>query len=109
VAAARPGELDPIPGVRTLWAELRWAARAEAVEHLDDLLLRRVRLGLLVPQGGRHLLPEIRSIVQPELGWEDARWEEEAAGYAALWQRAYYLSQATGAPAARTDRCHGRS
>jgi len=35
---------------------LRWAARAEAVSHLDDLLLRRVRLGLLLPGGGvRHL------------------------------------------------------
>ena len=41
-----------IPGTETLWAELRWAARAEAVVHLEDLLLRRTRLGLLLRGGG---------------------------------------------------------
>jgi len=91
VTAARPGELEPIPGTAFLWAELRWAARAEAVFHLEDLLLRRVRLGLLLPQGGASLLPQIRSICQQELGWEDARWEEEEATYRALWQRCYSL------------------
>ena len=49
VATARSGELDSIPGTPYLWAELRWAARLEGVVHLDDLLLRRLRLGLLSP------------------------------------------------------------
>lgn len=91
VAAAAPGELQPIPGTPLLWAELRWAARAEGVVHLDDLLLRRVRLGLLLPEGGRHLLPRIREICQPELGWDDERWTAEAEAYLALWQQAYGL------------------
>ena len=55
-------ELQPIHGTNILWAELRWGARAEGVVHLDDLLLRRVRLGLLAPNGGESLLPTIRSI-----------------------------------------------
>ena len=76
-----------------LWAELRQAARAEGVVHLDDLLLRRVRLGLLVPNGGMDLLPRIRAMVQPELGLDDSRWENEANGYAELWKRAYRLNQ----------------
>ncbi|MCL6432082.1 MAG: FAD-dependent oxidoreductase, partial [Anaerolineae bacterium] len=91
VAAAQAEELVPLPGLQTLWAELRWAARAEAVEHLDDLLLRRVRLGLLLPEGGRQLLPAIRDIVLPELGWDEARWEAEVSAYLSLWRRAYYL------------------
>ena len=91
VTAAAPGELEQIPGTASLWAELRWAARDEAVVHLDDLLLRRVRLGLLLPQGGVPLLERIRGIVQPELGWDDARWAAEAAAYTGLWQRAYSL------------------
>lgn len=91
LAAAQPDELTPIPGTTALWAELRWAARAEAVEHLDDLLLRRVRLGLLLPNGGRALLPQIRAICQPELGWDDVRWLAEEAAYLALWQRSYSL------------------
>jgi len=91
IAAAEPGELEPVPGTPALWAELRWAARAEAVSHLDDLLLRRVRLGLLLPGGGVRHLPHIRAIVQPELGWDDARWEIEEAAYRALVESAYSL------------------
>jgi len=89
VEAASLQELEPIPGTNTLWAELRWAARAEGVIHLDDLLLRRVRLGLLLPEGGRPLLPAIRAICQSELGWDDARWETEEAAYLQLWQSCY--------------------
>jgi glycerol-3-phosphate dehydrogenase len=80
-------ELDPIPGAPDPWAALRWAARAEGVLHLDDLLLRRVRLGLLLPDGGTAHLPRIRSIVAPELGWDDARWTAEETAYRARWAR----------------------
>jgi glycerol-3-phosphate dehydrogenase len=68
---------------------LRWAARAEGVVHLEDLLLRRVRLGLLLPQGGLPWLERIRGCAQPALGWSDERWAAEAAAYAALWRRSY--------------------
>ena len=72
-----------------IWAELRQAACCEGVVHLEDLLLRRLRLGLLVPNGGLDLLPKIRSTVQSELGWDDARWEQETTAYTQLWQAAY--------------------
>jgi glycerol-3-phosphate dehydrogenase len=98
VAAARPGELEPIPGAPALWAELRWAARAEAVVHLDDLLLRRVRLGLLLPLGGQALLPRIRAICQAELGWDDAAWQAEEDAYLALWRRHYSLPEPAAVP-----------
>jgi glycerol-3-phosphate dehydrogenase len=91
VEYAYPGELEPVPGTRVLLAELRWAAHAEGVVHLDDLLLRRVRLGVLLPKGGAVMLPRIRSICQPELGWSDQRWEEEEAAYLKLWQACYSL------------------
>lgn len=81
-----------IPDTPYLWAELRHAARAEGVIHLDDLLLRRVRLGLLAPGGGMDLLPRIRAIVQPELGWDDVRWEKEVNDYVEVWNRAYKLN-----------------
>ncbi|HEU4326344.1 MAG TPA: glycerol-3-phosphate dehydrogenase/oxidase [Roseiflexaceae bacterium] len=89
VAAARPGELTRVAGTPTLWAELRWAARAEAVQHLDDLLLRRTRLGLLLPEGGAALLPELRALCQTELGWDDTRWTDETMRYRAIWRAAY--------------------
>ena len=89
--AAQAGELELIPGTETVWAELRWAARAEAVLHLDDLLLRRVRIGLLLRGGGEEHLARIRAICQPELAWPDARWEAEAAAYSQCWKTHYSL------------------
>lgn len=89
VDAAQEGELERIENLSALWAELRWAARAEGVIHLDDLLMRRVRLGLLLPHGGMEWLEKVRAIAQPELGWEDTRWEQEAKMYVELWQGCY--------------------
>jgi glycerol-3-phosphate dehydrogenase len=85
-------DLELIPGTPYFWAELCQAARAEGVVHLDDLLLRRVRLGLLCPNGGIDLLPRIRALVQPELGWENERWEKEVCEYTALWNTSYRLN-----------------
>lgn len=89
LSAAAPEELERIPGTTFLWAELRWAARDEGIVHLDDLLLRRVRLGLLLPGGGAAILERVRAIAQPELGWDDARWQSEVAAYLKLWSQAY--------------------
>jgi glycerol-3-phosphate dehydrogenase len=91
LASAELGELQPIPETDSLWVELRWAARCEGVVHLDDLLLRRVRIGLLLSQGAMSLMEDIRAIAQPELGWDDARWEKEAAAYALAWKRGHSL------------------
>lgn len=91
IDAARTGELEPVPGTLTPWAELRWAARAEAVHRLEDLLLRRTRLGIQLPAGGAAQLARIRAICQPELGWPDARWDAEQAAYLALWRAHYSL------------------
>ena len=78
-----------VQGTQTLWAQLRWGARMENVEHLDDLLLRRTRLGLQLAGGALAILPRVRAICQQELGWSDARWDEEQARYLALWHRHY--------------------
>jgi len=89
VDAAGAGELEPVPGTLTPWAELRWSARSEAVLQLEDLLLRRTRLGIQLRHGGREQMASVRAICQPELGWSDARWEAEQANYLALWQAHY--------------------
>ncbi|MFL6660445.1 MAG: glycerol-3-phosphate dehydrogenase/oxidase [Massilia sp.] len=91
MAAAGPDELSMIPGTQTLWAELRWAARSEAVLHLEDLMLRRTRLGLQLRGGGVEHLARIRAICQGELSWSDARWDTTQAAYLALWNAHYSL------------------
>ena len=78
-----------IPGSIALWSELRHAARDEGVVTLSDLLLRRVRLGLLLPNGGLDLVADIKKIAQPELGWDDATWDREVASYRETWKKAY--------------------
>jgi len=69
------------------WAELRWAARSEQVVHLTDLLMRRTRIGLVMEQGGASLLPKLKPLCQQELGWDDARWQQEERSYRDYWQR----------------------
>jgi len=88
-AGVRDGELDPVPGTDVAWAELRWACEAEAVVHLDDLLLRRTRLGLLLPHGAAACLPRVKAIVQQALGWSDTHWAAEVARYQARVARSH--------------------
>jgi glycerol-3-phosphate dehydrogenase len=92
ITEAQSGELEAIGGSLNLWAELRWAARAEGVIHLDDLLLRRLRIGLTLPKGGLPFMDRIRAIAQPELAWNDQRWEKEVSDYTVLWKKCYHLS-----------------
>jgi len=89
LAAAQAGDMEPIGHLSNVWAELRWAARQEGALHLSDLLLRRVRLGMLLPGGAQALMPHIRTIVQPEMSWDDARWEKEEASYRETWKKYY--------------------
>ena len=86
---AIPGELVPIENSNYLWAEIRWACRSEAVQHLDDLLLRRLRLGLILPCGGIELLGRIRPLIQEEMNWSDDRWRWEAGRYRIMWNESY--------------------
>lgn len=80
-----------IEDLATEIAELRWALRYEQVEHLDDLLLRRTRLGLLLPQGASALFSKIKEMCAEELAWTDTQWQEEIERYKKLWQTYYYL------------------
>ncbi len=78
-------DLVYIPGTRTLWAELPAAAEAGGVRHLTDLLLRRVRVGLLLEEGGSRHLDRIQSLCEPFLPWDGARWKEERQIYTDYW------------------------
>ncbi len=73
------------------WAELAYACEHELVIHLDDLLIRRTRFGLLLTQGGLALLEQVRELCQPRLGWDDQRWAQEQQRYLAIYQQFYSL------------------
>jgi glycerol-3-phosphate dehydrogenase len=87
--AAGEGELNFVGDTPTLWAELRWGARSEWVVHLEDLMLRRTRLGLLLADGGRSHLDPIGAIARAELGWSMDQWRAETKRYLELWGSSY--------------------
>lgn len=91
------GPLTPIGHTDTLMAELVWSCRHEQIGHLDDLLLRRTRLGLLLPEGGEYWLEGIRAHCQTVLGWSDERWQAERSRYRDLWRASYYRPPESGA------------
>lgn len=72
-----------------LEAQLRWILANEMVMHLDDLMLRRTRLGNLLAQGGEALLPRIKPLCCQQLHWDDARWEQEVRRYRAIVTQYY--------------------
>ncbi len=88
---AAAGELTPLHDTQFCLAECRWALRFEGVRHLDDLLLRRTRLGLLLPEGGDAILPAIRDLCRQELHWNEHRWQQERQRYLSLWRHHYSL------------------
>jgi glycerol-3-phosphate dehydrogenase len=78
-----------IPGTRSCLAQARWALRHEAVLHLDDLMLRRTRLGLLLENGGEEVLEDIRRIAVEIRGWTAGQWEDEVERYRGVIERYY--------------------
>lgn len=77
------------------WAELIWAAQHEQVLHLDDLLLRRTRIGNLLPNGAQEYLPNIKSLLSNYLSWDQTRWDWEIKRYQDIWKAYYSLPLCT--------------
>ena len=75
---ARP--LDGAPAF--LRAEVAWAVTHEGAAHLDDVLLRRVRLDIERRDHGLAPATEVLEVMAPLLGWSDSVGEDARAAYA---------------------------
>ena len=64
-----------------LRADVVFALRYEGVLHLEDVLVRRVRLDLEQRDRGLAAAPEILEIMRSELNWDDAKVARELALY----------------------------
>jgi glycerol-3-phosphate dehydrogenase len=91
VASTPPNEQGLIEKTLFTLSECRWAVRCEAVVHLDDLLLRRTRLGLLLTNGGESIFEDLKLIFMQELSWEESQWESELDRYRAIISNYYSL------------------
>ena len=56
---------------------------------LDDLLLRRTRLGLLLPDGAAALLPRLEPVAREALGWSVGEWRDQCERYSRLIAQCY--------------------
>ncbi len=81
MASAPEHERTLIPGTHTFPAQVRWALQHESVLHLDDLMLRRTRLGILLKNGGAEVLDKIKPLCQEILGWDEVKWRQEVKRY----------------------------
>lgn len=78
-----------IPATPYYKAELTWALAHLAVVHLDDLLLRRTRIGLFYADGGAALKDELFQLCQRHLKWSDEQFEQEWQRYLTVYQQEY--------------------
>ena len=89
VDLSEPEDLKPVDGLNAHWAEVTFNARFGMVEHLDDLLLRRTRLGMLLPEGGMGVLEKVKALAGSELPWSDEVWQSEVSRYKTIYYQAY--------------------
>ncbi|MDI9926838.1 MULTISPECIES: glycerol-3-phosphate dehydrogenase/oxidase [unclassified Rhodococcus (in: high G+C Gram-positive bacteria)] len=64
-----------------LKAEVVYAASHEGAQHLDDILTRRTRISIEVPDRGEAAAIEVARLVAPILGWDDQHVAEEIEHY----------------------------
>jgi glycerol-3-phosphate dehydrogenase len=84
LAASDPGLGEPIAGTRHRAADAVYACTHEGALDLDDVLTRRLRVSIEVPDRGRAAAAAIAPLVASALGWSDARGAEEIDRYLRL-------------------------
>lgn len=74
-------------------AEVICSAKHEQVLHLDDLMLRRTRLGNLLPAGGVAWLQLQAETLCDALNWSDEKWQFEVTRYHKTWLNYYSIKE----------------
>ena len=83
---------SPLVQVQTgdkLKTQVEWILQNEMVQHLDDLMLRRIRAGNMMPNGGAEVLELIKPLCTQYLGWDEARWQQELVRYQQIIASSY--------------------
>jgi glycerol-3-phosphate dehydrogenase len=80
--AARPELAEPLQGApEYLGVEALYAVSHEGALHLDDVLTRRTRISIEVPDRGEAAAREVADIVAPVLGWDTEHVDREVEHY----------------------------
>ncbi len=87
----RPDLAEPLhPRLPYLKVQVVWAARRELALKLEDVLVRRTRSLLLDASAAIEAAPVAAALMAAELGWDQARREQEVAGFRSLAARYLY-------------------
>jgi glycerol-3-phosphate dehydrogenase len=71
-------DLHPLKdGTDLTAAEVRAHLAFGGVLHLEDLLMRRVRLGLWSPELAKEMTACLRPLFEEARGWDHQRWQQE--------------------------------
>lgn len=85
---ADPSLAEPIvPNLPYLKAQIFHAVRHEMALTLRDFMMRRTRLLYETRDGGLSAAPEVARLMASELGWDQARIQEELAAYRKEWEK----------------------
>lgn len=88
-----------IAGRPFLEAEVAWAVRHELALSLDDVLSRRLRVAMELPDRGAAIAPRVAEIVGAELGWDADRQARECTAYLAAAEREFSVPPPAAPPA----------
>ena len=78
----RPELQEPLPGADDyIAAEVVYAATHEGAMHLEDVLARRTRISIEAWDRGVSAAPVAAALMAAELGWDEARTQQEVANY----------------------------
>ncbi len=84
LVAERPDLGEPMPSApEYLRVEAYYAASHEGALHLEDVLTRRTRISIEVPDRGEAAAEEVAELIAPVLGWDDAHVAREVEHYRA--------------------------
>lgn len=78
-----------VPTQDNLKTQVEWILSNEMVEHLDDLMLRRIRAGNMMLNGGAEILDTIKALCMTYLVWDEQRWQQELARYQQIIASSY--------------------
>jgi glycerol-3-phosphate dehydrogenase len=84
LVAADAALAEPVRGTRHRAVDAIHACTHEGALDLDDVLTRRLRVSIEVPDRGRAAAAAIAPLVASALGWSDARAADELARYVRL-------------------------
>ncbi|ADK29661.1 glycerol-3-phosphate dehydrogenase/oxidase [Corynebacterium pseudotuberculosis] len=77
-----PQLLTPVEGAEGYcWAEVLYAVTDEGALHVEDVLLRRLRVGMEYADRGVGAVDGVARRIAPYLGWDETRVEEEISGF----------------------------